>query len=108
VPLGTDDPSVSNTCEPTIDIAVGVTEFSPTNTVNALKDGVGVAVNDSLNVSVTLVPLAATVDKVGGAMSGPAVELLLTDEYPDSNAASLPAVSWIAELVVQLSGVGAV
>jgi hypothetical protein len=99
---------VSNTCEPTIDIAVGVTGFSPTNTVNALKEGVGVVVNDSLNVSVTLVPLAATVDKVGGAMSGPAVELLLTDEYPDSNAASLPTVSWIAELVVQLSGVGAV
>jgi hypothetical protein len=98
---------VSNTCEPTIDIAVGVTGFSPTNTVNALKEGVGVVVNDSLNVSVTLVSLAATVDKVGGAMSGPAVELLPT-EYPDSNAASLPAVSWIAELVVQLSGVGAV
>ena len=75
VPLGTDDPSVSNTCEPTIEIALGVTGVSPTKTVNALKDGVGVAVNDSLNVSVTLVPLAATVESVGGAISGPAVEL---------------------------------
>jgi hypothetical protein len=92
VPLGTDDPSVSNTCEPTIEIAVGVTAVSPTKTVNALKDGVGVAVKDSLNVSVTVVPLAATVDKVGEAMSGPAVELLVT-AFAVKETASLPAVS---------------
>jgi hypothetical protein len=80
------------TDEPLIDIAVGVTGVSPTNTVNALNEGVGVDFNDSLKVRVTVVPFADTVESVGGAISGPAVELLVTD-CAESEIASFPAVS---------------
>ena len=37
------------TDEPLIEIAVGTTGVSPTNTVNALNDGVGVDFSVSLN-----------------------------------------------------------
>jgi hypothetical protein len=80
------------TDDPLIEIAVGTTGVSPTKTVNALSGGVGVDFNDSLKVRVTVVPLADTVESVGGAISGPAVELLVTD-CAESEIASFPAVS---------------
>jgi hypothetical protein len=88
-------------------IAVGVTGVSPTKTVKALSGGVGVDFNDSLNESVTKVPIAETDERVGGAISGPAVELFVT-ACAVSDAASLPAESCIAVFVVQLLVVGAV
>jgi hypothetical protein len=108
VPLGTEEAEgrVRITRDPLTETAVGVTAVSPTKTVNN-SFGAVVALSDSLNVSVTMVPLAATVDNVGGAISGPAVELFVT-EVADNEMASLPAVSWMAELVAQLFGVGAV
>ena len=80
VPLGTESEpfNVRKTVFPLIEIAVGVTAVSPTNTVNAFNAGVGVDLKDSLKVSETDVPLAETVDNVGGAISGPATELLVT------------------------------
>jgi hypothetical protein len=78
VPLGTEPLSVRKTVFPLIEIAVGVTAVSPTNTVNAFNAGVGVDFKDSLKLSETDVPLAETVDNVGGAISGPATELLVT------------------------------
>jgi hypothetical protein len=80
VPLGTESEplNVRNTVFPLIEIAVGVTAVSPTNTVNAFNAGVGVDFKDSLKLSETDVPLADTVDNVGGAISGPATELLVT------------------------------
>ena len=80
VPLGTESEplNVRKTVFPLIEIAVGVTAVSPTNTVNALSAGVGVDVNDSLKLIITDVPLAVTLDSLGGAISGPATELLVT------------------------------
>ena len=80
VPLGTEfDPfNVSETVFPLIEMAVGVTAVSPTNTVKVFNAGVGVDLKDSLNVSETDVPLAETLANVGGAISGPAFELLIT------------------------------
>jgi hypothetical protein len=92
VPFGTDDGRVRNTEDPLTLTPVGVTGVSPTNTVNALNSGVGVDFNDSLNVSVTKVPLAETVDSFGGAISGPAVELFVTD-CAVSDTASFPEES---------------
>ena len=57
--------------------AVGTTAVEPTNTVNALNCGSAEA-RGSLNDSTSDVPLEVTVFNVGGAMSGPAVELLVT------------------------------
>ena len=92
VPAVTDEASVRNTELPLMVIPVGVTGVSPTNTVNALKAGVGVDFNDSLNTSVTKVPLTETVESLGGAMSGPAVELFVT-ACAERDTASFPAVS---------------
>ena len=80
VPLGTEfDPfNVSKTVFPLIEMAVGVTAVSPTKTVNAFNAGVGVDFKDSLKLSETEVPLAETLANVGGAISGPATELLVT------------------------------
>jgi hypothetical protein len=80
VPLGIEsDPfNVSKTVFPLIEMAVGVTAFSPTKTVNAFNAGVGVDFKDSLKLSETEVPLAETLANVGGAISGPAFELLVT------------------------------
>jgi hypothetical protein len=80
VPLGTESEplNVRNTVFPLMEIAVGVTAVSPTNTVNAFKAGVGVDFKVSLKLNETDVPLADTVDNVGGAISGPATELLVT------------------------------
>ena len=75
--------------------------------MNALRAGVGVDFSVSLNCSNTVVPDATTDDRVGGAISGPAVELLVT-ACEESEMASFPAVSCTAKFVAQLFGVGAV
>ena len=58
--------------------AVGTTAVEPTNTVNALSGGSAFEIRGSLNDSTSDVPLEVTLLNVGGAMSGPAVELLVT------------------------------
>jgi hypothetical protein len=105
VPLGTELASVNRTVFPTTVAAVGVTAVSPTNTVYVVGDAV-VVERVSLKVSVTVVPLTATDDSVGGAISGPAVELFVTLWFVNAMA-SLPEESCIAEFVVNPFGVGA-
>jgi hypothetical protein len=71
------DASVKTTVEPLIVAELTVTGSLPTNTVNRLV----AAPTDpkvSLSVSVTVVPEAVTVLRVGGVTSGPAVEELKT------------------------------
>ena len=68
---------------------------SPTKTVKALSDGVGEATRDSLRETVTVLPLPAIDVTVGGTLSGPADEKLLTD-VAGSELTSLPEASWFA------------
>jgi hypothetical protein len=98
---------VRMTVLPLTDTPVTVATLFPLKTVNALADG-AVEPRVSLNVNVTCepVPLSATVLNVGGAMSGPAVELFVT-EVVVSDAASLPAASWTAALEVPVLEDGA-
>ena len=71
--------------------------------------GAVVEPSDSLNVMTTsvLAAFSVTVDSVGGAISGPCVELLVIDALLNERA-SLPATSCTAALVVDALDVGAV
>ena len=93
---------------PLTETPVTVAMLLPLYTVNALAEG-ATEPNASLNVSVACepAPFKDTVLNVGGAMSGPAVELFVT-AVVESVTASLPAESWIAEFDAPVLEVGAV
>ena len=81
------------------------TEF-PTKTVNVSMFGDAEA-SVSLNVMVTVFPEPATDAKVGGTMSGPAVDEFVT-AWLVSATESFPAASWIAALSLEVLDAGGV
>jgi hypothetical protein len=77
-PLGIADARVNTTVDPLTTAPLTVTASLPTNTVYLSVPAV-IDRKVSLNVSVTVVPDAVTLLRVGDVTSGPAVEKLETD-----------------------------